>query len=129
MEGRKVHCGKFDYFSLPLLLREDRILPLGRRDDTTEYDFEDGVEFHIYEIKKSAECTLYSPSCKKGISIMVERVQDSLKVSVTDVHKAYSLVIHTAKDLCAFGVVFKSCDATVKINPPLDQMEYVIDLE
>ena len=127
LEGGKVHYGKFDYFSLPLLLREDRILPLGRRDDTTEYDFEDGVEFHIYEIKKSAECTLYSPSCKKGISIMAERVQGSLKVSAADVRKAYSLVIHTAKDLCAFGEVFKPCDAVVRINPPLDQMEYVIE--
>ncbi len=127
LEGGKAHYGKFDYFSLPLLLREDRILPLGRRDDTTEYDFEDGVEFHIYELEKSAECTLYSPSCKKGVSITAERLQGSLKVSVTDVQKEYSLVIHTAKDLCAFGEIFKSCDDVVRINPPLDQKEYIIE--
>lgn len=41
---------QYDFFSLPLWVRENTILPVGNRDDLPEYDYADGIELRLYGI-------------------------------------------------------------------------------
>ncbi len=44
-EGGKWYTDKYDYLSLPLMVKENTILPMGARDDRPDYDYvEDIVE-------------------------------------------------------------------------------------
>jgi alpha-D-xyloside xylohydrolase len=46
--------------SLPLLARPNSIIPTGSRDDTPDYEYAEGVRYHIYELEdgKTARCEI-----------------------------------------------------------------------
>ena len=44
----------YDFFSLPVFVRENTILPIGGRDDRTEYDYADGLTLRIYQLADGA---------------------------------------------------------------------------
>ncbi len=43
-----------DYLNMPLYVREDSIIPVGKCNSRADYDYEDQVEFRIYELKTQA---------------------------------------------------------------------------
>ncbi|MDD2973291.1 MAG: alpha-xylosidase [Lachnospiraceae bacterium] len=45
---------KHDYFSLPLLVRPDTILPIGKNHEKPDYDYTDGVTFALSQITDGA---------------------------------------------------------------------------
>lgn len=48
----------YDYFSLPLYVRENSILPMGAVDSRTDYDFVQGVQLRVYALKSQASCEI-----------------------------------------------------------------------
>lgn len=57
-EGGKWYCEKYDYFSLPLFVRENTILPMREDVHLPDYDYREDTKLHLYEIKDGshAEC-------------------------------------------------------------------------
>lgn len=57
VEGGKWHKDTFDYFSMPLLVRPNTILAVGREDSRPDYDYADGVTLYLscFEDGKEAE--------------------------------------------------------------------------
>jgi alpha-D-xyloside xylohydrolase len=41
---------QYDYMGLPLLARENTVVPMGARDDVPDYELADGVTFHVFEV-------------------------------------------------------------------------------
>ncbi len=62
LEGGAWRCEKHGFMSLPLLVRGGTVLPVGKCDTSTEYDFADGVELRAYGLKEREEYTLCIPS-------------------------------------------------------------------
>ncbi len=62
-EGGRFYQGEYDYFSLPLYVKENTMLAVGAVDDRPDYDYADGVTLHIYELAdgSSASCRLVDP--------------------------------------------------------------------
>ena len=54
-EGGRWYREKYDYFSLPLFVRENTLLPMGGNDKIPDYDYTEGVELHLYALKDGAE--------------------------------------------------------------------------
>ncbi len=46
--------GRYDYFSLPLFVRENTILPIGGRDDRPDYAYSEGLTLWIYNLADGA---------------------------------------------------------------------------
>lgn len=46
---------EYDYFSLPLFVKENSIIPFGAVDSRPDYDYEEGVSFHVFELKSNTE--------------------------------------------------------------------------
>ncbi|MVB12299.1 Alpha-xylosidase [Caprobacter fermentans] len=42
--------GRYDYFSLPLFVRPNTILALGKNDQKPDYDYSDGLTLHLFEL-------------------------------------------------------------------------------
>lgn len=60
--GEKWYRKHYDYMRLPLLVREDSVIPKGAREDCPDYAYEEQVEFRVYELKERADCRIYNRS-------------------------------------------------------------------
>jgi alpha-D-xyloside xylohydrolase len=54
-EGGKWMRENYDYFSLPLFVRENTILPIGGNDQRPDYDYGKDLTLRVYELKTEAE--------------------------------------------------------------------------
>lgn len=61
-EGGRWHQVRHDYFSLPLFVRPDTVLPLGARDDRPDYDYAAEITFRIYALADGATATCEVPT-------------------------------------------------------------------
>ena len=57
VEGGRWLRERHDTLSLPLLARPNSIIAVGATDDRPDYDFADGVTFHVFEIQDGATLT------------------------------------------------------------------------
>ncbi len=60
--GEVLHGGRWvseqhDYFSLPLLVRPNTLLAIGKNDQRPDYDYADGVALHLFELGEGAEAS------------------------------------------------------------------------
>ena len=99
VEGGSWKRGAYDFFSLPVFVRENSILPIGAHDDKTVYDYADGVTLRVYNLTDKAERTIVDA---KGKTILtVKAVNENGKVTVTldgEVKNAKIQVIGGASD-------------------------------
>ena len=49
--GEAWYKEKFDYFSLPIYVKENSIIPIGKVDSTIDYDFNSNIDFNLYFVK------------------------------------------------------------------------------
>lgn len=91
-EGGKWYSDKYDYLSLPLLVRENSILPMGACEDKPDYDYADGVELCIYELQDGAEVvkTVYGMGGEAELIVKAIRSGDVITIDV-DAAKAYTV--------------------------------------
>ncbi len=54
VQGGGWHKGEYDYFTLPLFVRENTILVLGSHDDRPDYDYEENPEIRIFGLRDGA---------------------------------------------------------------------------
>lgn len=59
-EGGGWHRDRYDFFSLPVFVRQNTILPVGAHCDKTEYDYAKDVTLRIYQLEedREAECVI-----------------------------------------------------------------------
>ena len=99
-EGGRWYADDYDYFSLPLYVRENSLLPLGACKDRPDYDYCDGLELHLYEPRDGGSDHVVIPdtrgdpvleagfSCENGeVILTLSRTVPGLK-----------LVIHSGAD-------------------------------
>jgi alpha-D-xyloside xylohydrolase len=53
---------KHDFMSLPLLVRPNSILPVGKHDERPDYNYADGVTLHVYELAEGRHAPVSIPS-------------------------------------------------------------------
>ena len=87
LTGRTVEGGRWvrerhDTLSLPLLARPNSIIAVGAIDDRPDYDFADGVTFHVFEIQDGATLTCQVPTLKGETAMTVEVTRWGKAVSV-----------------------------------------------
>jgi alpha-D-xyloside xylohydrolase len=85
--GKRVRGGawrseKHGFLTCPLYVRENTILPLGAKDDTTVYDYREGLTLCLYAIKSEATREVYDATGKKVLSAHVKRQDRTLVLNV-----------------------------------------------
>lgn len=95
LSNKKIIGGKwieeeYDYFSLPLFVRENSIIPIGSVDNKPDYDYKDGTAFHVFELKGSAQANVRNLDGSIGACIKASiNYSDSLSESNTPNKKKY----------------------------------------
>lgn len=80
-DGGRFYSRSYDYFSLPLFVRENSIIARGSTDAQTVYDYADGATFELYEIA-NAECRVYEEGRGERLHIRAARDGGRMTLSV-----------------------------------------------
>ncbi len=98
LTGRTVRGGgwrheTYDFHSLPLFVREDSVLAIGRVSDTAEYDYADGVTLRLYQPKDGAHTVIVPDAKGRPAATFTVTVKDGQATVNTDSKKPYQVEI------------------------------------
>jgi alpha-D-xyloside xylohydrolase len=96
-EGGRWYREKYDYFSLPVYVRENTIFPMKSGVSVPDYDYRQGTEFHLYCLKdgKSADCFVTDVKGGQKLSVRAVREGSRIKVDFSEITEGMKLVVHT----------------------------------
>ncbi len=97
-KGEKWYEEKYDYFHLPLLVKENSMVVMGSVDDKPDYDYENDVEVRIYALAEDKE-----------ISTTVYGKDNEIKLTIKAVRRGNDILVSTegtgtVKKVVAFGM-------------------------
>jgi alpha-D-xyloside xylohydrolase len=82
VEGGRYYKQRFDYFGLPLMVRENTLLPMGGFKESVVYDYLKDSTIYAYDVKAEASCTLYNADGINKADVYVKREENQIEVSI-----------------------------------------------
>lgn len=84
-EGGRWHTRVCDYFHLPLLVRENTILPVGADEERPDYDYTSGTTLKLYRLKEGVPVRTVIPDMEGREAVQAEavRAHGEIRVSVS----------------------------------------------
>jgi alpha-D-xyloside xylohydrolase len=83
IEGEKWVTEVHDYFSLPLMVRPNTVLPVGNCDSKPDYNYAEGVTLKLYQIAEGAELITLIPDINGQPSMKVTTKRVNHVITVT----------------------------------------------
>lgn len=100
LSGTQVAGGRwqrevYDYMSLPLFVRPGSIIAIGNTTDAPDYDYTDGVEFHVFECPDGANLAtlVHDLTGNVAIEARVTRTWGEMTIEVKRARKPWSVVL------------------------------------
>ncbi|MEG1471911.1 MAG: alpha-xylosidase [Clostridia bacterium] len=94
-EGCGYRKEKHDFMSLPLMVRENTILPIGANAEHPDYDYADGITLHVYEPGQGQALQVSIPNLAGQIAATFTLTVTAEQVEVqTNSQKPYSVILH-----------------------------------
>jgi alpha-D-xyloside xylohydrolase len=100
LSGEEIEGGRWvreqhGYLSLPLLARPGSIVPLGAVDERPDYDYADGVTFHVFQLQDGAAASARVPALTGGtaLSLEVGRRGQEIQIQATGASRAWSVLL------------------------------------
>ena len=122
-EGQGWRQDLYDFFSLPLYVKENTLLPMGACHTCAVYDYEKDVTVQVYALKTEGQCTVVDNTGKKAFT--VHAANENGRVTLTVDGKAEGLrvllvnvpQIRDLKGACcestSQGVLLTQCEHTM----------------
>lgn len=104
VQGGRWMKEKHGYLSIPLMVKEGSVIALGDRDDRPDYDYADGVELRIYELKEDKPVTksVYAADQSEDLKITAVKTGNSIILDV-DAKKKYTVKLINITAVSAEG--------------------------
>lgn len=109
VEGGKWITEKHGYLSIPLMVKENSIVALGARDDAPDYDYADGAELRIYELKEGETVTksVYNMNREEDLNIIAVKLGNTVTIDV-QAKKAYTVRLMNVTGVSVEGATAKT---------------------
>ena len=75
--------GQHGYLSLPLMVRPNTVLAVGVNEDRPDYDYADGVEYHVFALDEGTVATTQVPALDGGVEATVKARRDGARIQVS----------------------------------------------
>ena len=101
LSGRTAHGGRWQeercgMDDLPIFVRENSILPIGKDESLVDYDYLDGLEIRIYQPNETgAQAVIVDQYGNKALTLSALRSASTVKVTVEGEHKGISVLLYT----------------------------------
>ncbi|MFC4302605.1 alpha-xylosidase [Cohnella boryungensis] len=88
LSGEQVQGGGWrkdshDYYSLPLYARENSLIPVGNVDTRPDYDYSDGVTFHLFALQDGASAAASVPTLQGELQFAVQASRSGSQITLT----------------------------------------------
>lgn len=95
-EGGRWYRESYDYFSMPVFVRENTLLAMGSNEKLPDYDYTEGLTLHLYALGDGAEAVCRIPDLTGRIVMTAKAARrgDTVTFETNRPEKAPVLVIH-----------------------------------
>ena len=102
-EGGRWYRETYDYFSLPLFVRENTLLAVGNNGKLPDYDYTEGLELHLYALADGAEagCEITDLSGQIVMKAKAARQGEKIFFETDCPEKEPKLVVHGMEEVSA----------------------------
>ncbi|MFZ0548458.1 MAG: alpha-xylosidase [Candidatus Promineifilaceae bacterium] len=85
----------YDFFGLPLWVRPNSVIPVGRNNGRPDYDFADGITFHLFNIEKGTviQSTVPNLQGKTELALDIRRAGLSVHIKVNGATKPWFVLL------------------------------------
>jgi alpha-D-xyloside xylohydrolase len=87
LNGEVINGGRWikethDYKSLPVMVRQGSLIPVGNNNQVPDYDYADGVIFHMFEMEEdsTSSASIYDENAVKVMEVTISRNSDLYKI-------------------------------------------------
>ncbi len=100
-EGGRWYRDTYDYFSLPLYVRENTLLALGAVETRPDYDYADGLTLRLYQLEEGAHTSCRVPATDGTIvnTISAERCGSEITLNLDNAAGEIKLSIYSGTDV------------------------------
>src|SRR5690625_2565574 len=113
---------RYDYFSLPLFVRDNTVLPVGLSDLKPVYDYADGLTLRLYQIEDGANVTtpIYNADAELVKTFVVTRRSEELMIEVDQADATFDVELVGVRSVSGVsaGEIEESADEGVRIVVP-----------
>ena len=129
-EGGRWYAEDYDFFSLPVFVRENTLLPIGAVDTTVDYDLEKDVQIQVYELgeKAVATCEVVNRTGETAMVVKAGRDGNNVIFEASEENKGMTYLlrnIHAVSGVTG-GTVVEDTDAGIVLAPAGCKMEVVL---
>ncbi|WP_059052023.1 alpha-xylosidase [Paenibacillus senegalimassiliensis] len=131
VQGGKWYKEKYDFFGLPLFVRENSILAKGANDNRPDYDFADGVELGLYQIQDGATVsrTVRNIEGESELQVSVSRNGNTVKLSAEGAGKPFQVALHGLGEASSVQGGVLASNGVIEVGSFSGQTEVVITLK
>lgn len=115
--GKKAEGGcwieeKYDYMGIPLMVRQNSIIAVGNVDTKPDYDYAEGVTFHIFELQDGAEteALVYNTEGEQQIRISAACCKECITIEADTLRSGWRILLRGTEKVSS--VEGGSCEAT-----------------
>jgi alpha-D-xyloside xylohydrolase len=122
---------KHDYTSLPLMVRPNTIIPVGKNEQRPDYCYADGVTFHVFQLQDGAAVLVTVPTVQGDTAMTVEvsRIGQEIHIQPKGASKAWSVLLRGVKEIQpVVGGVAQADPLGTMISPAEDAHTIIVSL-
>jgi alpha-D-xyloside xylohydrolase len=85
----------YDFFSLPLWVRPNSVVPIGANSTRPDYDFADGVTFQVFNLEEGAAVSITVPTLQgdPALTFHIRREEGTLDIQVEGAGKSWQVLL------------------------------------
>lgn len=119
VEGGRWQTENHDFFSLPLMARENSIIPVGSNSQSPEYDYLDGLTLHVFQLKDQAEAEVCNQKGEGRLWVKAWNREGKIDISLNGEQKSLSILMRNVfgvKDLVGATSEQSSLGTTLRVT-------------
>ena len=126
-QGGKWIKETYDFFSLPLFVRENTILPIGSNDQMPDYDYTDGLTLQVYSLKDSAETVVCNTEGEEVLRVTAMRNGDTVTVNLNGQYREAKLqLVNVSSVRDVVGARVEKTDRDVFLRVEKDEISFTV---
>ncbi|MBR7101571.1 MAG: alpha-xylosidase, partial [Clostridia bacterium] len=114
--GGKWYSENYDFFSLPLFVRENTVLPMGYEISKPDYDYADNIALHVFNLTDKAERTVYDTDAKPVFTVKCEKKGNTLSFLLDKLPKVAKIILRNIHSVSSVaGADYESCELGISL--------------
>ena len=95
LEGNRWYSENHGYMTLPMMIKPNTLLAVGKEDSRPDYDYADGVSLHLFELGDgaSAQADIVNTLAEQELSVTASRSGNVIEVKASGAGKPWTLVL------------------------------------